>query len=67
MPKIKLPKALLANEHLLIRKRAKKSIFTIAKEERKGIADLVEEMVNNYLDDNYKDNADILQANYITQ
>jgi len=68
MPKIKLPKVLLATEHLLIRKRAKRSIFNIAKKENNGIADLIEEMINSYLNDNYKDGdkfTDTYDENYI--
>ena len=53
MPKIKLPKFLLANEHLLIRKRAKRSMFAIVKKENSSIADLQEKMINDYLDKYY--------------
>ena len=53
MPKIKLPKNMLANKHLLIRQRGIRSIFAIAKKENKSIADLQEQMINDYLRKNY--------------
>ena len=67
MPKIKLPKALLANEHLLIRKRAKRSIFFLAKRENKSIADLVEEMINKHFDNHYPEDTNSYQDYYIKQ
>ena len=67
MPKIKLPKALLANEHLLIRKRAKRSIFFLAKKENKSIADLVEEMINKHFDNHYPEDTNSYQDYYIKQ
>lgn len=67
MSKIKLPKVLLATEHLLIRKRAKRSVFNLAKEENRGIADLIEEMINCYLDKRYtEENNSVRKLNYIT-
>lgn len=53
MPKLKTPKHLHASEHLLIRKRAKRSMFAIAKKELKSIADLQEQLINDYLLKNY--------------
>jgi len=69
MPKIKLPKALLANEHLLIRKRAKRSMFAIAKLKNISIADLQEEMINTYLDGQYlrAENREFYESYYISQ
>lgn len=68
MSKIKLPKVLLATEHLLIRKRAKRSVFNLAKEENSGIADLIEEMINCYLDKHYtEENNSVRELNYITK
>lgn len=65
MPKIKLPKALLANEHLLIRKRAKRSIFAIAKLNNRSIADLVEEMVNNSISSMFNEDHQFFRDYYI--
>ena len=67
MPKIKLPKALLANEHLLIRKRAKRSIFFLAKRENKSIADLIEEMINKHFDKHYPEDTNSYKDYYIKQ
>ena len=64
MPKIKLPKTLLATEHLLIRKRAKRSIFAIAKACNKSIADLIEEMINKYIDEQFGDEGNPIQESY---
>ena len=65
MPKIKKPKSLLATEHLLIRKRAKRSMFGIAKRENKSIADLQESMINEYLDEHYVEESNIYKECYI--
>jgi len=62
----KLKESQKANEHLLIRKRAKKAIFRIVKGgNTKGVADLIEVMINEYLEAHFPEDTATYQESYI--
>ncbi len=47
----KLPKNMLANKHLLVRGKQKKFIHSMAKLLETSVSDIVESMIEDYLED----------------